>query len=111
MKNGENGDHSDGEITPEHYDPTDEDLLAATTGDFHSLPPDKLFVSVSRTQDEVGQYWTDINVSRPVRRFYLIGLLTEALSILSAASFEFVLPSDHPSVEESDDDDFEEVAD
>ncbi|ALY07498.1 hypothetical protein 2AV2_46 [Nodularia phage vB_NpeS-2AV2] len=85
---------------------TDGDLLASTTGDFGGLPSDDLHVTISRVPDSDGNYWTDLVVSRPARRLYLIGLLSEAMTLLGLSPAEYVTPGDCPlDYEEPESDD------
>jgi hypothetical protein len=87
--------------------------LAETLSDLEpSLPANDLHIIVSRIKDN-GEYITKVWFNRKVRRLYVIGLLTEAISMCNSSGSEFVWTSDTPSIlqendeldDEPDDDD------
>ena len=73
---------------------TDEDILAATTGDCGGLRSDDVHLILSRFADEEGYYNTKVQVSRPTRRLYVLGLLTEAITMLGMTGAEYITPED-----------------
>ena len=78
--------------TPDNFQ-TEEDILASTLGDYgNGLPSDDLYVTISRIRQDNGDYSTQIDVSRPVRRMYLAGLLSEAQWIANSLGCEYIEP-------------------
>lgn len=87
--------------------------LAETLSDLEaSLPANDLHIIISRVKED-GEYFTKVWFNRKVRRLYVIGLLTEAISMCNSSGSEFIWTSDTPSIleegeqldGESDDDD------
>ncbi|MGH7999629.1 MAG: hypothetical protein ACREPR_09435 [Brasilonema sp.] len=54
-----------------------------------SLPVKDLYITISRTAEEDG-YTTRLRFSRKVRRYYVIGLLQEALAMCMQTNAEFI---------------------
>lgn len=74
---------------------------AETMSDFEvGLPLENLSITVSRIKDEHGHWTTKIWFNRKARRFYAIGLLTEALDMLQSTNAEVVWSRDTPAVME-----------
>lgn len=97
--------------SPEEQDVT----RGSTTPDREvSLPVQTVHITVSRIATVDGSLETRIWLSRRVRRFYAMGLLTEALAMLTAANSECEWCSDTPGCideeedEEDDQDDYDE---
>lgn len=84
-----------------------------------SLPAQNLHITVSRIRTDDDKYETRIWLNRRVRRFYAMGLLTEALSMLTSANSECEWCSDTPGCfpdtsqqnQEDDDDDEDDDGD
>ncbi|MGL4622342.1 MAG: hypothetical protein ACRCZS_25330 [Chroococcidiopsis sp.] len=75
-----------------------------------SLPVENLHITVSRIRVD-GQYETRIWFNRRVRRFYAMGLLTEALAMLTASDSESEWCSDTPGCMDEDNPQSESASD
>lgn len=76
-----------------------------------SLPVENLHITVSRIQSPDGSLETRIWFNRRARRFYVMGLLTEALAILTAANSEYEWCLDTPSCMDDENPQSEEFSD
>lgn len=61
-----------------------------------SLPVENLHITISRIKSPDGSLETRIWFNRRARRFYVMGLLTEALGMLTAANSEYEWCHDTP---------------
>lgn len=60
------------------------------------LPVQNLHITVSRIRTDDGKHETRIWLNRRIRRFYAMGLLQEALTMLASANSEYDWCSDTP---------------
>lgn len=99
---------------PDMYSDEEKDVTRGSTIPDRevSLPVENLHITISRIRTD-SCYETRIWFNRRVRRFYAMGLLTEALAMLTASDSESEWCSDtpgcmddeNPQSEEADDDD------
>ncbi|GAC1461074.1 MAG: hypothetical protein NVS2B14_10510 [Chamaesiphon sp.] len=79
---------------------SDEELdvaIGETTSDIEvSLPANNLHITISRIDRGDGTWVTKIWFSRKTRRFYAMGLLTEALAIMQSANSEVTWSNETP---------------
>ena len=89
----------------EDYSEEEESIwIGETTPDIEpTLPAQNFHFVISRIKDSDGDYITKIWFSRQVRRFYAMGLLHEAMSILNETGSEVTWCSETPGFIKFDD--------
>lgn len=98
---------------PDMQSPEEKDVTRGSTISDRevNLPVENLHITISRIKSPDGSLETRIWFNRRARRFYVMGLLTEALAMLTAANSEYEWCHDTPGCMDDENPKSQEMSD